>query len=420
MKKLQIKTTISAVVLGILSPLAMALPASAATATWAGHHPIAGYDGFAGTACNWVDCYAPVSGDSVVFGTSGINQIVEFDEAHTYPVDEGTPTLDLASIVFSGAWTASTTSDKNYTVSSDNILKLSGNIESIMTGAGGTQAVKSSVALQTDSTFKTAGVSSLTVGDTATTLDLGARTLTLDASGGSISLVGKITGTGNLVKAGTGKVNILTTPGAGGFSGGLTIPSGEVNAVGSLGNITLTGGTLKGTGTVGDVTMSSGTIAPGSSPGCLSTGDLAFTGGSYDVELGGKLVSSCEYDNMVAIGTVNLGSNTTLNLSLVNGFSPAVNDSFSVILNDGDDAVTGTFKGLADGAKFTLGSYTYQINYDGGTGNDVVLLVTGTPSAPDTGVGSLVTSPLTTAGLALLVAVSLAGYRYYELKKARK
>ena len=416
MKKHQIKSAISAAVVGILSPLAMAVPASAATATWAGRHPIGSYNGLASTASNWVGSYSPLLNDSVVFGTSGINQIIEFDGAHTVPVGS-TPTLDLASIVFSGAWTASTTSDKNYVISSVNILKLSGNIESIMTGAGGTQAVKASVALQTDSTFKTAGSSSLAVGDTATTLDLGAKNLTLDASGGTISLLGKITGTGNLIKAGTGKVSILTTPGTGGFSGGLTVPAGEVNAVGTLGNVTLTGGTLKGTGTVGIVTMSSGTVAPGASPGVLNTGNLVFTGGTHAVELGGKAAG--EFDQLNVTGTVGLGAETTLNLSLVNSFAPAVNDSFVIIANDATDAVTGTFKGMADGSKVTLGSYTYQINYDGGTGNDVVILVTGTPSAPDTGVGTLIGNPLMTLFAALMVAGVVVGYRVHEVKKAK-
>ena len=414
MKKQQIKSTISAVVVGLLSPLAMAVPASAATATWAGRHPIGSYDGLAGTASNWVGSYSPLIGDSVVFGTSGINQIIEFDGAHTVPVS-GTPTLDLASIVFSGAWEG--TSSKSYTISSDNIIKLSGNIESIMTGKAGDHSLLTSVSLQTDSTFKTSGSNTLSVGATATTLDLGAKNLTLDASGGTISLLGKITGTGNLIKAGTGKVNILTTPGTGGFSGGLTVPAGEVNAVGTLGNITLTGGTLKGTGTVGIVTMSSGTVAPGASPGVLSTGNLVFTGGTHAVELGGKAAG--EFDQLNVTGTVGLGSETTLNLSLVNSFAPAVNDSFVIVANDAEDAVTGTFKGMADGSKVTLGSYTYQINYDGGTGNDVVILVTGTPSAPDTGVGSLIGSPLMTLFAALMVAGVVVGYRVHEVKKAK-
>ncbi|MBP6962659.1 hypothetical protein KBB49_03925 [Candidatus Saccharibacteria bacterium] len=415
MKKQQIKATFSAVVIGILSPLAMAVPASAATATWAGHHPTGGYDGLAGTADNWVGSYAPLSGDSVVFGTSGINQIIELDAAHTVPV-EGTPSLELASIVFSGDWSG--TSSKSYTISSDNIINLSGNIESIMTGNAGDQQLKASVSLQTDSTFKTSGANTLSVGDTATTLNLGSKNLTLDANGGTLSLLGKITGTGNLIKSGNGRVNVQTSPGTGGFTGGFTVSNGELIATGNLGVVTVSGGTLKGGGVVGGITMTSGTVAPGNSPGVLFSGNVVFTGGTHAVELGGK--GMAEFDVLAVSGTVNLGTETTLSLSLVNGFAPAVNDSFKIIDNDAADAVTGTFKGIADGAKVTLGSYTYQINYDGGDGNDVMLLVTGTPSAPDTGTGSIIGNPLATLALALLVAGVVAGYRVYEIKKVRR
>jgi len=414
MKKQQVKSAISALVVGIVAPLAMAVPASAATATWAGRHPIGSYNGKAGTATNWVGSYAPLSGDSVVFGTSGINQIIEFDSAHTVPV-EGTPSLDLASIIFSGAWSG--ISSKSYAISSDNIIKLSGNIESVMTGNAGDHSIIASVALQTDSTFKTSGSNTLSVGDGLIELSLGANDLTLDASGGTISIFGKLTGSGNIIKAGAGKVNILTTPGTGGFTGSITIPTGEVNAVGTLGNITLSGGTLKGTGTVGVVTMSSGTVAPGASPGVLNTGDLVFTGGSHAVELGGKAAG--QFDQLNVTGTVKLGTETTLNLSLVNSFAPAVNDSFVVVNNDAEDKVEGNFKGLKDGEKVTLGSYTYQINYDGGTGNDVVILVSGTPSAPDTGVDSLIGNPIATLIATLLVAGVVAGHRIYSVKKSK-
>lgn len=416
MKKQQIKASVAAAILGVLSPLAMILPASAATRTWSGN--VSNGDGLASKTYNWSGGVVPVSGDAAVFGVDGFNQTIDLDFFHSQP----TPTsyaVELASIVFSGAWTASTTSDKNYAISADAdyTIKLSGNIESIMTGAGGNQAVKASVALQTDSTFKTAGSSTLSVGDTATTLDLGAKTLTLDASGGSISLVGKITGTGNIVKAGTGKLNILTTPATGGYTGGITLPSGEIVATGTLGNITITGGTLKGTGTVGSVTMSSGTVAPGASPGVLNTGALALSGGTHEVELGGKAAG--EFDQLNVTGAVGLGSATTLSISLVNGYAPALKDSFVIINNDGTDAVTGTFKGLKEGGK-VIGAYTYQVSYKGGDGNDVTLTVTGNPAAPDTGSGSLVSSPTATLLAALLVAGAVVGHRAYEVKKVRR
>ncbi len=401
MKKQQIKTAISAAILGVMSPLAMAIPASAATVTWNG----LGDRGF-DSGLNWQAGGILANGDTAVFPAS----------ANVTTANNDMPSLSLVKILFNGESTVPTSS-KSFTING-NALTITEGIEAVMTGLGGTHAVNTSVTLGGNATFKTTGANTLSVGGTETTLALGTNNLTLDASGGSISLLGKITGSGNIVKSGAGKAMIATTPGTGGYSGTLTVPAGEINATGTLGNVSLTGGTLKGAGTVGSLTMSSGSVSPGNSPGVINTGNIAYTGGSFDVELGGKAAG--QFDQTSVTGTVKLGTETTLNISLVNSYTPAVNDSFVIVNNDAEDAVEGTFKGLADGSKTTLGAYTYQINYDGGTGNDVVLLVTGTPSAPDTGVGSIISSPLATLIAAMAVAGSVAGYRFYELKKARR
>lgn len=401
MKKQQIKSVISAAVLGILSPLAMVVPASALTQTWDGDTNLD-----MATADNWESGVAPTTGDTAVFPTTSSNQMPQNLNA----------SLSLAKLVFSGAVEVSS---KSYSISGSGITLTEG-IDAIMTGTGGDHSVETSVSLGASATFKTTGSNTLSVGGEGKTLSLGGNDLTIDASGGTITLLGEITGTGKIIKSGTGKVKLMATPGTG-YAGSIDVSAGEFSVDKTFGaaNVVINGGTLKGSGSVGTVTMSSGKIAPGNSPGCLNSGNLTLTGGGFDVEIGGKSITSCEYDNMVVTGTVNLGSATDLNLSLVNSFAPAVNDVFSIILNDSNDAVVGTFKGLADGAKVTLGSYTYQINYDAGDGNDVTLLVTGTPSAPDTGVGSVLSSPFITLIAAILVAGSVAGYRIYETKKAK-
>jgi hypothetical protein len=57
---------------------------------------------------------------------------------------------------------------------------------------------------------------------------------------------------------------------------------------------------------------------------------------------------------------------------------------FDLISNDGSDAVTGTFNGLPDSAKFYMGGVLYQINYrfGGRPGNDVALQGLDTPPPP--------------------------------------
>jgi hypothetical protein len=47
--------------------------------------------------------------------------------------------------------------------------------------------------------------------------------------------------------------------------------------------------------------------------------------------------------------------------------------SLTIIENDGIDAIAGTFEGLAEGARLTIGGREYRVSYVGGTGNDMTL-----------------------------------------------
>ena len=132
-------------------------------------------------------------------------------------------------------------------------------------------------------------------------------------------------------------------------------------------------GILKGTGSMKGVTLrGGGTIAPGNSPGVISTGDLAFEkGGIYEFEMAGDEVG--KYDQINVTGTVKLG-NGTLKTILLDKFTPGQGKTYVIINNDGTDAVEGTFLGLAEGATVNLGDRGYfTISYKGGDGNDVVL-----------------------------------------------
>jgi len=59
------------------------------------------------------------------------------------------------------------------------------------------------------------------------------------------------------------------------------------------------------------------------------------------------------------------------------GVGPADGDQFVIVLNDGTDGVVGQFAGLGQLAWLTEtyagASYGFQIDYFGGTGNDIVL-----------------------------------------------
>jgi len=69
-------------------------------------------------------------------------------------------------------------------------------------------------------------------------------------------------------------------------------------------------------------------------------------------------------------GTVSLG-NATLAATL--GFNSAVSNKFTIIENDANDPVVGTFKNLPEGATLVISGAQFQISYQGGDGNDVVL-----------------------------------------------
>src|SRR5262249_5051633 len=147
-------------------------------------------------------------------------------------------------------------------------------------------------------------------------------------------------------------------------------------------NVTLTGGAvLKGTGTIaGSVVNTAGTVAPGNSPGIITiNGDYTQgSGGALNIEVQGTNPATPDFDQLIVNGAVSLDG--TLSVSLLNGFTPSVADSFKIIDNDGVDAVSGNFAGLPEGATFTVGVYNFSITYAGGTGNDVVL--TAVPTNP--------------------------------------
>src|SRR5206468_3555047 len=78
------------------------------------------------------------------------------------------------------------------------------------------------------------------------------------------------------------------------------------------------------------------------------------------------------YDNFVITGMVTLGD-ATLHATLVSPFVPGVGNRFTLIDNDASDSASGTFLGLPEGKVVSIGGSLFQISYQGGDGNDVVL-----------------------------------------------
>ncbi|HBL46561.1 MAG TPA: hypothetical protein DDZ90_24560, partial [Planctomycetaceae bacterium] len=125
---------------------------------------------------------------------------------------------------------------------------------------------------------------------------------------------------------------------------------------------------------------SDGSFTPGSSPGFISTEYLTLeAGSSLDVEINGTTAGS-EYDQVQVTGEVNL-TGATLNISST--FTAAAGTEFLLIANDDIDSVTGEFVDRAEGTLFTFNGNQVYITYQGGDGNDVVLIVNSPPVAGD-------------------------------------
>ena len=218
---------------------------------------------------------------------------------------------------------------------------------------------------------------------------LGANS-TLNAGNGNILLPGTVSNSG----AGTFSLTPITS-GAGltTISGANTntttnVTTGIVkinNSTASTTNFAVSGGTLKGTGSIGNLTgTGTGIIAPGNSPGLVTTTNLSLSSGNtLQIEINNVSppVAGTDYDQIVVSsgGTVALGSAT---LSLSTTFTGSVGTVFTIIDNQGSSSISTTFNGLAEGAIITANGKDYQISYVGGTGNDITLTVVAPTPTP--------------------------------------
>jgi autotransporter-associated beta strand protein len=175
-------------------------------------------------------------------------------------------------------------------------------------------------------------------------LAIGANSLSVGGNGGSSVYSGGITGTGGLLKSGTGRLELT---GLNAFTGQTTLEAGELSLNGSLASLivsTAAATTLSGTGTLlGNVTIE-GIHSPGNSPGVQTIGgDLTYSGSSSSVvwELVSNTASPAgrgvSYDGIDVGGNLSFAGPTVLSL-VFNGAGSTVNwnDSFW------DTTVTGT------------------------------------------------------------------------------
>jgi fibronectin-binding autotransporter adhesin len=255
------------------------------------------------------------------------------------------------------------------------------------------------------------GTNSIVVASSTTTftgpVHLGG-TLTLNTGPGArLSFLGLMDQIGAISKTGAGTLELN---GNVNYSGNTQINGGTLllNGTVSTSAIGVTNGTtLGGTGTTKVVTaVAGGTVAPGQSPGILTTGSVNLVAGSiYSVEINGATLGS-GYDQLNVVGGISIGA--TLSVSL--GYAPTPGTTFTIINNDAADAVTGTFAGLPEGSTFMVGGTTFVITYVGGTGNDVVLTAVVPPSVTIAPPASTTVCP---ADMVTLTAVPSGGTGMY-------
>ncbi len=232
----------------------------------------------------------------------------------------------------------------------------------------------------------------------------GSRSLTLSGTSTSDNTlsawIGDNGGSTSLTKSGSGK---WILDGYNDYSGDTVVTAGTLIVNGSLGGGSAvsvrSSATLGGNGTMaGSVAVASGgTLSPGDgSTATLGTGHLSIaSGGNVAMTLAGN-TAGASYDQLAVTGTVDITSGAALALSLT--YEPAVNQVFTLISNDGTDAITGIFNFVSvNGVAMTLNSdnsftfsynssiYTGRLFYSGDGssttgGNDLVLQVVPEPA----------------------------------------
>jgi autotransporter-associated beta strand protein len=261
---------------------------------------------------------------------------------------------------------------------------------------------------------------------------------------------GMISGTGSLVKIGTGT---LVMGNLGTYTGATRVNAGQLDVSGSLvntnsvyvaasgtlsveglvnpGATTTVAGTLTGTGTLGNVILTGGLLTTGNDAlGILTTGSLSFSNtASLSLQIGG-VVAGTDHGGIISTGSVAL-NNSTLQLSLTDDYQPASTDRILLLSNAaGLNSKIGAFNGLANNSTINLtnnlGTSPFTIHYAdfNGDGTTDVYLTSAQPTnvvwgdaSADSSAGQLDTSMLLTTSTTTYTDVNSQGYDIVVITK---
>jgi hypothetical protein len=130
------------------------------------------------------------------------------------------------------------------------------------------------------------------------------------------------------------------------------------------------GASLTGSGTVlGTLTAApSANVVPGLAPSGLTAANVSLAASSNFLV---SATGNQSFSQLSSGGNVALRGNLQVSL----GFTPAIGTQFIIVNNTGSNTPTGTFAGLpTSGSLFTAGAVTLEILYNGGPGNNSVVL----------------------------------------------
>ena len=188
---------------------------------------------------------------------------------------------------------------------------------------------------------------------------------------------------GSLRKNGSGKLRLT---GTNTYTGGTTVERGTLfvhrttdSGTGS-GAVQVNRGAIGGTGiiagavTLGTATGGSALLIPGTRRSLVLTIQKPLTfnvGAVYDFALNSIRVDA---DQVIANRVHNCNRSSVSAVDNA-GAVLSAGTTFSPISNTSATPIVGTFANLPDGSTFTVGTNTFQANYEGGDGNDLTLTV---------------------------------------------
>ena len=334
-----------------VTALAMLLPArdaSAGASTWTG----LGADANWSTAGNWFGDAAPVAGDDLVFPDSAMQKT---------NVNDLAPGTSFNSISF-------TDPEGGYNISGAPIILTNGITSDITAEESDANVLRLDIALDGSQTFAVTEDRLVLSGH----ITLGDNTLTISGDGVA-ELRDGASGAGGI----TSSLSVLFVTEDTTYTGPTNVTSGNFVLAGHdldpSSVVTVSGDGLlqfSNGAAAGAVTAQSGTTL------AFFGGDVSLTGHVTDLTMQSGasvdliIAEPSFHSQIIASGSVSLG-NADLSLSWF--FDTFTGNSFTILDKTSAGAIDGTFNGLPEGAIFDQVGRLYQITYQGGDGNDVVL-----------------------------------------------